>query len=151
MTFYNFNHKIATLTRIGKRYFIGRNRNYAGPFIDDLQAMPVRPSRQQEKGAGFNQTARYENQTCRNLVMAENDDVMLKNFGDSPNTRTVHVHVAELNLSIVHFIQIFKIHVNVFPKVLCKKSIRVVLKYQLNPVSNIHSAKKAAPLEIQIY
>ena len=34
--FYNFNHKRATLTRTEKRYFIGRNLNYAGSFKDDL-------------------------------------------------------------------------------------------------------------------
>ena len=39
MTFYNFNHKRAALTRIGKRYFIGRNLNYAGSFEVDLLAM----------------------------------------------------------------------------------------------------------------
>ena len=55
MTFYNFNHKRATLTRIGKCYFIGRNLNDAGSFEDDLFAMPVRPS-QLGGGAGFNQT-----------------------------------------------------------------------------------------------
>ena len=56
MTFYNFKHKRATQTRTEKRYFIGRNLNYAGSFEDDLLAMPVRPSRRWEKG-GFNQTA----------------------------------------------------------------------------------------------
>ena len=55
MTFYNFNHKRATLSRIGQRYFIGRNLNYAWSFEDDLFAMPVRPS-QLGGGAGFNQT-----------------------------------------------------------------------------------------------
>ena len=43
MTFYNFYYKRATLTRVGKRYFIGRNLNYAGSFEDDLIVMPVRP------------------------------------------------------------------------------------------------------------
>ena len=43
MTFYYFDYKKATLTRLGKRYFIGRNLNYAGSFEDDLHAMPVRP------------------------------------------------------------------------------------------------------------
>ena len=53
MTFYGLNHKIATLTRIGKRYFIGRNFNSAGSFEDDLLAMPVRPSRRLEEGCPF--------------------------------------------------------------------------------------------------
>ena len=41
--FYNFNHKRATLTRTEKRYFIGRNLNYAGSFEDDLLAMLLDP------------------------------------------------------------------------------------------------------------
>ena len=56
MTFNNFNHKRTALTRIGKRYFIGRNLNYAGSFEDDLLPMPVRLSRRYEKGGGWFQS-----------------------------------------------------------------------------------------------
>ena len=40
---YKFNHNRATLTRTEKRYFIGRNLNYAGSFEDDLLAMLLDP------------------------------------------------------------------------------------------------------------
>ena len=53
MTFYNFNHKRATLTRLGKHYFIGGNLNYAGSFEDDVLAMHVRSSRRKDKGGGM--------------------------------------------------------------------------------------------------
>ena len=52
MTFNNFNHKRTTVTRIGKRNFIGRILNYAGSFEDDLLPMPVRLSRRYEKWGG---------------------------------------------------------------------------------------------------
>ena len=56
MTFYNFNHKRTTLTILGKRYFIGRNLNYAGHSKITSLRCPSDPHDDGRRGVGFNQT-----------------------------------------------------------------------------------------------
>ena len=53
MTFYNYNHKRATLTKIGKNYFIGRNLNYAGHSKMTSLGITSDPHDNRRRGAGF--------------------------------------------------------------------------------------------------